>query len=215
MHDLVKLVSLDLSSLFAGNSRYRWGSMLALVITLGLVFLNGDLSTPLAGGIIGASIGILILPFISTDRSGLEKLYAMLPIRRHTIVASHYLFGLIVTILIDGLAMLIIGVGTIARFNPVRDAQSFWGILLFGTGLVLFQIMLSFPIMIFLGYQRAPLAAYLPVTLILVIVIFLERSLNLTLTSMRPWLGLMAVVLVLLFAFSWWISTVLYDKREF
>ncbi|HAJ55139.1 MAG TPA: hypothetical protein DCL56_10850, partial [Lactobacillus sp.] len=69
--------------------------------------------------------------------------------------------------------------------------------------------------MIFLGYQRAPLAAYLPVTLILVIVIFLERSLNLTLTSMRPWLGLMAVVLILLFAFSWWISTVLYDKREF
>ncbi|BAN75114.1 conserved hypothetical protein [Lacticaseibacillus casei DSM 20011 = JCM 1134 = ATCC 393] len=189
--------------------------MLALVITLGLVFLNGDLSTPLAGGIIGASIGILILPFISTDRSGLEKLYAMLPIQRHTIVASHYLFGLIVTILIDGIAMLIIGVGTIARFNPVRDAQSFWGILLFGTGLVLFQIMLSFPIMIFLGYQRAPLAAYLPVTLILVIVIFLERSLNLTLTSMRPWLGLMAVVLILLFAFSWWISTVLYDKREF
>ncbi|HAJ55140.1 MAG TPA: hypothetical protein DCL56_10855, partial [Lactobacillus sp.] len=104
MHDLVKLVSLDLSSLFAGNSRYRWGSMLALVITLGLVFLNGDLSTPLAGGIIGASIGILILPFISTDRSGLEKLYAMLPIQRHTIVASHYLFGLIVTILIDGIA---------------------------------------------------------------------------------------------------------------
>ncbi|WP_045628565.1 ABC-2 transporter permease, partial [Lacticaseibacillus paracasei] len=92
-----------------------------------------------------------------------------LPIQRHTIVASHYLFGLIVTILIDGIAMLIIGVGTIARFNPVRDAQSFWGILLFGTGLVLFQIMLSFPIMIFLGYQRAPLAAYLPVTLILVI----------------------------------------------
>lgn len=215
MHELVKLVRLDLSSLYAGSRYYRLVPVLAFLVTAVLVFFNGDLATPLAGGAIGASIGLLIMPFISVDRNGLEKLYAMLPIHRHMIVASHYLFGIIVAIFVDGLAMLIIGIGTIARFNPVHDTQSFWWMLLFGTGLVFSQITLSFPLMICLGYQRAALATYLPVTLIFVIAIFLERNLNFTLASIRPWLGIVASILVLIFALSWWLSTILYQKREF
>lgn len=215
MRNLVKLVCLDLSSLYAGSRRYQLGVVLVFVVITGLVFLNGELATPLAAGVIGTSIAILLMPFISVDRNGLEKLYAMLPVHRHMIVASHYLFGIIAAILVNGLAMFIIGIGTVARVNPVHDTQSFWWTLLFGTGLVFFEVTLSFPLMIYLGYQRAALAAYLPVTLIFVIILFLEQNLNLTFASIRPWLGLVAGILVLIFALSWWLSTILYQKREF
>lgn len=79
----------------------------------------------------------------------------MLPVRRTTIVAGHYLFGLMTVGLIDACSMLIIGLGWMARVNPIRDSQAFGWMLCFGTALMLFQIILSFPLMIGLGFKRA------------------------------------------------------------
>lgn len=139
----------------------------------------------------------------------------MLPVRRQTIVASHYLFGLIMMVLIDLSNILTIGIGLFARSNPVRDLQDVWWLMLIGTAFIILQITLSFPMMIGMGFQRAPLTAYLPMVLVLVIAVFLDKSLNFTLDSLRPWLGLIALALILLFALSWWLSIQLYQKREF
>lgn len=214
MRNLVKLVCLDLSSFYGSRRLYFWSTLTSIVIYL-IIFLNGNLALPFAGGIIGASVGILMMPFVITDRHGLEKVYTMLPVRRQTIVASHYLFGLIMMVLIDLSNILTIGIGLFARSNPVRDLQDVWWLMLIGTAFIILQITLSFPMMIGMGFQRAPLTAYLPMVLVLVIAVFLDKSLNFTLDSLRPWLGLIALALILLFALSWWLSIQLYQKREF
>ncbi len=67
------------------------------------------------------------MPFVGVDRQGMENLYTMLPVRRTTIVAGHYLFGLMTVGLIDACSMLIIGLGWMARVNPIRDSQAFGG----------------------------------------------------------------------------------------
>ena len=76
----------------------------------------------------------------------MEQLYTMLPIRRREIVASHYLFGLLVMLMIDLYAAFIVAVGMIARFNPIHDDYHaiIW-MVFFATGLVLLQMTLSFP----------------------------------------------------------------------
>lgn len=187
--------------------------MISIVLLL-LPFLNGDLATPLAGGITGLSIGLLMMPFVGVDRQGMENLYTMLPVRRTTIVAGHYLFGLMTVGLIDACSMLIIGLGWMARVNPIRDSQAFGWMLCFGTALMLFQIILSFPLMIGLGFKRAPLAAYFPLA-ILLIAVFLERSFQVDLDALKPWFGVIVAIFISAFIFSWWLSTMLYKKREF
>ena len=109
MRDLVKLVGLDLAVFHTNSKKYFWFGTLISIVLLLLPFLNGDLATPLAGGITGLSIGLLMMPFVGVDRQGMENLYTMLPVRRTTIVAGHYLFGLMTVGLIDACSMLIIG----------------------------------------------------------------------------------------------------------
>ncbi|MCT4384157.1 hypothetical protein EFT54_02470 [Lacticaseibacillus paracasei] len=76
------------------------------------------------------------------------------------------------------------------------------------------QMTLSFPLMIGLGFQRAPLAAYLPIGIVL-LAVFIEASLDLDLAGLRPWLTAFSILLIVAFAFSWWLSTYLYKRREF
>ena len=108
MRNVAKLVALDMGALYSGTHKYRgWSYLVAFLIVL-IAFLNGDAATPLAGAITGTSVGILMMPFASVDRHGLEQLYTMLPIRRREIVASHYLFGLLVMLMIDLYAAFIV-----------------------------------------------------------------------------------------------------------
>ena len=68
--------------------------------------------------------------------------------------------------------------------------------------------------MIGLGFKRAPLAAYFPLA-ILLIAVFLERSFQVDLDALKPWFGVIVAIFISAFIFSWWLSTVLYKKREF
>lgn len=70
MRNLVKLVCLDLSSFYGSRRLYFWSTLTSIVIYL-IIFLNGNLALPFAGGTIGASVGILMMPFVITDRHGL------------------------------------------------------------------------------------------------------------------------------------------------
>ncbi|KMO47062.1 ABC-2 transporter permease [Lacticaseibacillus rhamnosus] len=214
MRDLVKLVGLDFSSFLVMGRRYLWWSLVISIALYVIPFLNGDFALPLACGNAGASISILMMPFACADRHGLEKLYSMLPVRRSTIVASHYIFGLIVAVIIDLFSLLIIGVGMVARNNPIHDPLSSSWILIFGAGLVFFQLIFSFPLMIGFGFQRAVLSSYLPFAFILIL-LFLDSTLDIRLDALRPWYGAIAILFILALAFSWWLSTVLYKKREF
>lgn len=214
MRNVAKLVALDMGALYSGTHKYRWWSYLVAFLIVLIAFLNGDAATPLAGAITGTSVGILMMPFASVDRHGLEQLYTMLPIRRREIVASLYLFGLLVMLMIDLYAAFIVAVGMIARFNPIHDYHAIIWMLFFATGLVLLQMTLSFPLMIGLGFQRAPLAAYLPIGIVL-LAVFIEAGLDLDLAVLRPWLTAFSILLIVAFAFSWWLSTYLYKRREF
>ena len=74
MHNVAKLVALDMGALYSGTHKYRWWSYLVAFLIVLIAFLNGDAATPLAGAITGTSVGILMMPFASVDRHGLEQL---------------------------------------------------------------------------------------------------------------------------------------------
>lgn len=214
MRNVAKLVALDMGALYSGTHKYRWWSYLVGFLMVLVPFVNGDFAMPLAGANAGTSVGILMMPFASTDRHGLEQLYTMLPVRRREIVSSHYLFGILVMLLIDLYAAIIIGVGRIARFNPIHDPHAISWMMFFATGLVLLQITLSFPLMIGLGFQRAPLAAYLPIGIV-ILAVFLETSLDLDIKVLHAWNPVLLGILIAAFGLSWWLSTYLYKRREF
>ena len=68
--------------------------------------------------------------------------------------------------------------------------------------------------MIGLGFQRAPVSC-LFTDWHCVTRRFIEASLDLDLAGLRPWLTAFSILLIVAFAFSWWLSTYLYKRREF
>lgn len=73
MRNVAKLVALDMGALYSGTHKYRWWSYLVAFLIVLIAFLNGDAATPLAGAITGTSVGILMMPFASVDRHGLNS----------------------------------------------------------------------------------------------------------------------------------------------
>ncbi|MFD8479375.1 ABC-2 transporter permease [Kitasatospora sp. NPDC059673] len=145
---------------------------------------------------------IAVHPFVVADRSGLETLYAVLPVPRRTVLLGHYVWalaGFVATL----------GAGTAAALllARVEDAplatRDVLMVLTLCWALFAVNIAIQFPLLIRFGYARV---SVLGTTLPLVLVMLAVVRLHLTLETVRPWLpllwpaGLAAVVLSALVA---------------
>jgi hypothetical protein len=122
-------------------------------------------------------------PFQVADKSGLETLYAVLPLPRRSVLWGHYAWALA-----SFLATVV--VGTIEAVISARvQAQGLdqRTILAVAWGLFAVNVAIQFPLLIRFGYTRIGVwGTTLPLTLIVVAVV----RWHVALTSLRPWLPL-------------------------
>lgn len=185
-------------------------------------------STSVLAGIFMMEFTIIMsYPFSIGEKNGLDVFYATLPLRRRSVVIGRYAFALIMEI-VGVISVFLISILMSIIFKDINtDIQE----ILFSL-CVLFVIFaavisLQYPLFFKLGYNRARIAAYIPLLAIFLLVMFVVNiqgksasSSNPntfgTALSAKPYLigALLVGTGVLLFALSCALACAWYEKRE-
>jgi len=129
---------------------------------------------------------IAVHPFVVADKTDLRMLYAVLPVRRRTVLLGHYAWAL-ASYLATVVAGTVLSV-LLARAEGVpfggRDLTT---MVTLSWGLFCLNIAIQFPLLIRFGYARI---SVLGTTMPLALVMLAVYRLHLTITSIQPWLPL-------------------------
>lgn len=211
MSDLAPMLRLDLHSLVAQRR------MFAIFIVMSAVFAFAGgvtFSMPLLA-VVGMMIGLTLFGTAETNK--LTTLYGSLPVRRRTVMVSHYLVAAGMTTLAIVIGMLFAGVASVVR------GESAEGLLMSGVAVVgaLF-VVLSFmiPLQVRFGAMTGSFVA-LAVTMVISGIVGFGlgqealAGLLASLNAAGPWLvaGLVAVGLVGL-AVSVLVSIRIYERQD-
>ena len=118
--------------------------------------------------------------FASEDKNNMQRLYALLPLRRADVVRGRYL-----TCLLFALPYLALATAVMLVFSFLAGsslAHTFYSMLIC-TGLVLTAIGIQFPILFKLGYIKAQFMSIAPAFSLLGIVLLLRHTLNIDLLA--------------------------------
>ena len=211
MSDLAPMVRLDLHSLVAQRRMF----LIFVVMSAAFAFAGGvTFSMPLLA-VVGMMIGLSLFGTAETNK--LTMLYGSLPVRRRTVMVSHYLVAAGMTTLAIVIGMLFAGVASVVR------GESAEGLLMSGVAVVgaLF-VVLSFmiPLQVRFGAMTGSFVA-LAVTMVISGIVGFGlgqealAGLLASLNAAGPWLvaGLVAVGLVGL-AVSVLVSIRIYERQD-
>lgn len=134
---------------------------------------------------------IVVHPFLVADKAGLENLYAVLPLRRRSVLYGHYAWALAIYFAAAAVGTALDFVLAHAKGEPFSGTD-FRTMLTLSWALFAINIALQLPMLIRFGYTRVNAATTtLPITLITAAVVKLR--LFPTITSVQSWLPLLGL----------------------
>jgi hypothetical protein len=132
---------------------------------------------------------VAVQPFVVADKAGLETLYAVLPLRRRTVLLGHYAWALATYFVTVGAGTALALLLARAEHAPI-GGRTLATLLTLSFPLFALNIAIQFPLLIRFGYARiSVLATTLPVALVMLAVF----KLHLTIASIQVWLPLLWV----------------------
>jgi hypothetical protein len=204
-----------------------------LGIYIGVAFIVSYSSTG-AGALIGMMMGFALMytsyPFVVGEKSGMDILYAMLSVKRKSVVLGRYLFAFAFIVCVGVFAVFFSYVLLTARQVSFNAVDSFTTLLVL---FLLFSVIsaVQLPIFFRYGYTKAKFLAYLPFVMLPLIITFssdvIGSAANFAIVAQViaffQWLAANALRAALLAAAAWLaimaasykISLAGYSKRDF
>lgn len=185
MSAVARMVMLDLRTV--APYRYQGLGLAALVVVL-LVGKSPAVLVPAL--VLLLTTQIAGYPFLVADKAGLETLYAVLPVRRRTVLYGHYAWALACFVVTVALG------ATIGLLSARAQAEPFSGktlltVVTLSWALFVLNVAIQFPLFIRFGYSRiSVLGTFVPVALVMMAVIKLHVTI-VSFASLESWLPLL------------------------
>lgn len=185
MSAVARMVMLDLRTV--APYRYQGLGLAALVVVL-LVGKSPAVLVPAL--VLLLTTQIAGYPFLVADKAGLETLYAVLPVRRRTVLYGHYAWALACFVVTVALG------ATIGLLSARAQAEPFSGktlltVVTLSWALFVLNVAIQFPLFIRFGYSRiSVLSTFVPVALVMMAVIKLHVTI-VSFASLESWLPLL------------------------
>ena len=197
-----------------------------LLVILGApVFMTINTGGSTSGIVIAMMMGIMIFnfPFAIGSKNNIDALYIVLALNRNTVVLGRYLFTLAINIYLGAAANII----TFIIRTVMQKGFDVWTHFIFTAIMILACSIVQavqLPIFFKFGYEKARLAAYLPLFVIIPVAILIQNFISQeTMDRLFEWYAanqaITAVIAVVLWlsvvTISYLVSASCYKKRDF
>lgn len=165
MRNAVRIMRLDMRSVNTRSS-ILFIYLITDLVTVALAFSPMQKTAFLVGfgGLIGGSGACLITPFIASGQRGLDAFYALLPVRRRDVVNGHYLFAVTLGgLLLLNTWLIVIVLHWLRPTLFSADLPILIAFALIGPFMLLLMSSVQYPIVMRIGYEKAPYLIFLPI----------------------------------------------------